>query len=325
MNFRRPGFVLTALVCGATSAAGAQAARQGTAPADPGSRISFGITQSRDTVAVGDPFQIRVRVRAPAGSVIRFPDNPDTSGTVQARDPRIVQTSDSVEWLDQIATYHVAAWDVGRQSARFSDVVVTWNTPASRGERRIPLLNASVFVRSVLPADSALRVPKPARPIWEVKVFPWWLVALAAAAIAIAIWWWRRRRTRPATPLAPAVDPYDRATADLARIEAMGLVEAGERTRYVALMIEVLRDYLAARYPDARPALTSRELVALFRRRPAVSADALVRTLHDADLAKFAGLSLGEERARAVARDSRAIIDREHSASQPKPDAQAAA
>ncbi len=313
---RHPYSILAVLSCAWSVATSAQAAQQRTAPAEDGVRLSFGVTKSRDTVTVGEPFEVRVRIRAPYGASIRFPDNPDTSGTVQARDPRVIVTSDSVRSVDQIATYHLAAWDVGQQRIRLSDVVVAWDNAQGRGQQRVPLLNISVFVRTVLPADSALRVPKPARPLWEQKAFPWWIVALVAIAMAVAWWWWRRRRdTRP--PLVThVVDPYERATADFARIEAMGLVNAGERTRFVSLVIEVLRDYLAARYPDARLALTSRELVTALRRSPAITADALSRVLHDADLAKFAGMALAEDRARAVARDAKAIVEREHQAAQ---------
>jgi hypothetical protein len=292
--------------------AGAQAPAVGT-------RLSYGITVSADSVLIGDPFIVRFRVKAPKGATIRFPDNPDTSRTVQARDPRVITTEDSVQSLDQIATYRMAAWNIGRQPVVLSDAVVTWDTPAGRATQRVPVLNVSVFVRSILPLDSTLRVPKPARPLWETPAFPWWIVALLVAAILLALWWWYRRRRRPPAAAVAVLDPYDRATADFARIEAMGLVDAGERTRFVSLVIEVLRDYLAARYPDARLALTSRELVATLRRRASISGDALQRALHDADLAKFAGMALTEERARAVGRDARAIVEREHAAAAEAP------
>lgn len=290
----------------------------------PNRSLRFGVTVSRDTVTVGEPFEVRVRVRAPADARILFPENPDTAGTVQARDPRTLVTTDSVQWLDQIAAYHVAAWAVGRQRILLDDAVVTWSGPALRGERRVPLGDIGVFVRSVLPADSTLRVPKPARPLWETQSFPWWLVALLVAIAALAYWWWRRRRQRPA--VAPVVvDPYERAQREFDRIEALGLVDAGERTRFVALVVEVLRDYLVARHPDALLALTSRELVATLRRRQTVPLEPLSRVLHEADLAKFAGFALSEARARALARDARAIVEREHVASHPPPAAQAAA
>jgi hypothetical protein len=282
--------------------------------------VRYGVTKSRDTVTVGQPFEIRVRVRAPADAEIRFPDNPDTAGTVQGRDPRTIEVSDTVQFLDLTAVYHVAAWDVGRQPVRIDDVVVTWGAI----ERRVPLDSVEVFVQTVLPADSTLRVPKPARPIFEARAFPWWLLALLAAAVATAlgVWWWMRRRRRPRPVV--VVDPYVRAMRELNRIEAIGLVDAGERTRFIALVVEVVRDYLAARYPDASLALTSRELVSLMRKHPAVPFEQLSRALHEADLAKFAGFSLSEDRARSLARDIRGIIEHEHRASRPTEQAAAA-
>jgi hypothetical protein len=281
--------------------------------------VRYGITKSRDTVTVGEVLEVRVRVRAPAESEVRFPDNPDTSGTVQGRDPRTIQVVDSIASQDLIATYHVAAWDVGLQPVRLGEVVVTFEGV----DRSLPLDGVEVFVRSVLPADSTLRVPKPARAIFATRPFPWWLVAalLAAIAIGLFIWWWRRRKSRPAPVV--IVDPYVRAMKELTRVEAMGLVDAGERTRFAALVVEVIRDYVAARFPDATLALTSRELVALMRRYPTVPLEQLSRVLHEADLAKFAAWTLTEERARALSRDVRSIIEHEHRASQPPTEAAA--
>ena len=275
--------------------------------------VRYGITKSRDTVTVGEPFEIRVRVRAPVDATIEFPENPDSTGTVQPRDPRVLVTTDSVQALDRTAIYRVSAWDIDAQPVRLGDVTVTW----AGGTRRIPLGGIEVYVRSVLPADSALRVPKPARDLWEPRVFPWWILAalLAALAIGALLWWWWRRRRRPGSEA--AIDPYVRAQREFNRLEAMGLVDAGERTRYAALVVEVLRDYLYARYPDAALSLTSRELVAMIRRHPTVHWELLSRVLHEADLAKFAGFALSEERARALARDARGLVDHDHTASMP--------
>lgn len=284
------------------------------APAQQAVRVQAGVSISKDTVTVGEPFEVRIRVRAPADARITFPENPDTNGAVQARDPRAIVTADSVQSLDQTATYRLAAWDVGAQPVRIGNVTVATPTATGENERPVTLASVQVFVRSVLPADSAQRIPKPARALWEIPAFPWWILAavLAAIAIGLAIWWWlkRRRRPRPAIP----VDPYLRAQKEFARLDAMGLVDAGERTRFVALVVEVLRDYLAARYPDASLALTSREAVAVMRKHPHVSSEQLSRVLHEADLAKFAAFALSEERARGLARDARAIVEREHKA-----------
>lgn len=282
--------------------------------------VSTGVTMSKDTVTVGEPFEVRVRVRAPYDAQINFPDNPDTSGTVQARDPRVIVTTDSVDWLDQTAIYRLAAWDIGSQPVRIGNITVTSSLANSRGNQPIDIASVHVFVRSVLPADSALRVPKPARPLWETKAFPWWILAVLAALIALGlgVWWWLRRRRRPKPAI--VIDPYVRAQKEFTRLDSMGLVDAGERTRFVALVVEILRDYMAARFPDGSLALTSRELVSSLRRHSSVPVEQLSRVLHEADLAKFAAFALTEDRARALARDARKIVEQEHVASQPVPE-----
>lgn len=324
MNGVRVAFRIIGLTIAASVAARAQQPRDTTRTPSAADRVQYGVTLSKDSVTIGEPFTIRVRVRAPAGADVRFPENPDTSGTVQARDPRLTTVTDSVQSTDVTATYRLAAWDVGTQPIVLGDVSVAWEGIDARAQRTIPLGGLQVFVRSVLPADSTLRVPKPARPLWEPRAFPWWLLALILAAIAIGalLWWWWRRRRRP-TP-AVVIDPYDRAKREFNRVEAMGLVDAGERTRYAALVVEILRDYMAARYPEAPLSLTSRELVTALRRKPAVPAERLGRVLHEADLAKFARWTLSEPQARALGADARAIVEQEHQATLPQTEPRAA-
>jgi hypothetical protein len=281
--------------------------------------VKAGVTVSPDTVKVGDPFRITVGIRAPLGATIEFPRATDSASTVQSLDPVSVRTSADTTAVEQYADYRVAAWDVGAQPIRLEDVLVKLNGV----ERHIPL-SASVFVASVLPQDSAQRVPKPPRPLFETNPFPWWWVAalIAAAIIGLLIWWWIRRKRRPAVTL--VVDPYERAQAEFQRIESLRLLDAGERGRYVTLMIEVVRDYLAARYAEATLALTSTELQRSLHSAPHVPNDRLGRLLIDADLIKFARRPVSGERARELGREARSIVADEHKASQPVPEQKAA-
>jgi len=233
----------------------------------------------------------------------------------------VVRTSGDTTSVEQYADYRVAAWDIGSQPIRLAEAIVRLGAAT----RRIPLTGA-VFVRSVLPADTAQRVPKPPRALFELNPFPWWLVAaLIAAAIALGllIWWWFRRRRKP--PVTVFVDPYARAESEFQRIDALGLLDAGERGRYVTLMVEVLRDYLAARYAEAALSLTSTELQRSVRTLPHVPGDRLTRLLTEADLIKFARRPVSGDRARELGRDARFIVTEEHRASQPVPEQQAAA
>ncbi|MEO7083354.1 MAG: hypothetical protein ABI442_09250 [Gemmatimonadaceae bacterium] len=276
--------------------------------------IKAGVTVSPDSVRIGDPFRVTVGIRAPKGATIEFPRAADSSGTVQSLDPAVVRTSADTGGVEQYADYRVAAWDIGTQAVKLGDVVIRLNGAT----RRVPVVGGAVFVKSLLPADTALRVPKPLRPLFEFTTFPWWILALIAAAIAIGlfIWWWiTHRRKRPA-PI--SVDPFAHADAEFKRIEALGLLEAGERGRYVTLMIEILRDYLAARYAQAAAlSLTSTELQRSVREKPMVPLDRLTRVLTDADLIKFARRAVSTDRARDLGREARSIVAAEHQASQP--------
>ncbi len=299
-----------ALVASMTLAHGGNA--QGARRPEATFALSAGVKLSKDTVRVGDPFTITVAVRAPKGASIVFPDAPDSLSTVQALDPRRVAHTNDTTADEEYAVYRVAAWDIGSQPIKLADAIVKFGG----GERRVPLGGYSVFVASVLPADSALRIPKPARPLFEFgpPMWWWWLAALAAAAIiALLIWWWRRRRRRAAVVV--PVDPFERAEQEFMRIEALGLLDAGERARYVSLMIEVLRDYLAARYDQAPLSLTSTELLRDLRGEPFVPTDRLSRVLEETDLIKFARRPLGTERARELGREARGVVVSEHHAS----------
>jgi hypothetical protein len=282
--------------------------------------VKAGVTVAPDSVRVGDPFRVTVGIRAPAGATIEFPRTTDSSSAVQSLDPVSVRTSGDTTGVEQYADYRVAAWDVGSQSVRLPDAIVRLN-----GAERHVRLASTVFVRSVLPADTAQRQPKPQRDIFDLTPFPWWLLAAILAAlivIGLLVWWWIRRRRRP--PPEVFVDPFEQAVAEFQRIEALGLLDAGERGRYVTLMIEVVRDYLAARYTEANLSLTSTELQYTTRALPHVPADRLTRLLTDADLIKFARRPVSTDRSRDLGREARIVVNEEHKASSvPVPEAAA--
>jgi hypothetical protein len=274
---------------------------QSTAP-EP--RIQRGVLVRPDTVTVGDPFIVAVRIRAPRGAAIEFPSVPDSGGAVEAIDPLQVTTSADTTASEQTAYYRLAAWDIGRRSVALEDVLVKMGAVT----RRVSLADLSVFVRSVLPADSALRVPNPARDVLDVgPPWWWWLVAALAviAIIGIGYWWYRRRRQRvrnaPPDPLADAEREFD-------RVESLGLVAAGERTRHAALMVEILREYLSRVIPAAAVSLTTTEALASLRNEAVVPTNRLAAILSEVDLIKFARRAVAPDRALEIGREARAIV-----------------
>jgi hypothetical protein len=264
----------------------------------------MGYRVNPDTVLIAQQFNLFIKVLAPKGVRFEFPLGPDTASQNGVR-PIEIRGEKIVSMLGDtaVALYHLVAWDVGTQPLRFPDVRVS----TQGQERLIPLGGASVFVKSVLPADTSLRIPKPARPLIVLPVFNWllWGAILAAAIALILLWWaWRRYRNRPKPP----IDPYVRAQQEFARIEARKLVEKDEPEEYVAAMVDVVREYLAARVPGVRRSNTTTELVRAMDPREGVEAG-IPDMLERADMVKFARAGVGVEEAKRVGATAREIVD----------------
>ena len=266
--------------------------------------VQMGYVVKPDTVIIGQPFTLFIKVHAPKGVRFEFPAGPDTTlqngvRPIELRGEKVVSMlSDTA-----VALYHLVAWDIGVQPLRMPDVRVSF----AGEERRPSLVGASVFVKSVLPADTTLRTPKPARPLIVLTVFNWWLLAaiLAAVALAALLWWiWRRYKNRPPVP----IDPYVRAQREFAHIEEQRLLDAGRTGEHIVGFIDVVRDYLAARVTGVRRSDTTSELLRTMQPREGVEAQ-LPRLLERADLIKFAAVDAGRDEAAEIAAAARAIVD----------------
>ncbi|HEY1953470.1 MAG TPA: hypothetical protein VGG76_11765 [Gemmatimonadaceae bacterium] len=267
-------------------------------------QVQMGYRVTPDTVLIGQPFSLFVKVLAPKGVRFEFPAGPDTAAQngvrpIELRGEKIF----SMLGDTAVALYHLVAWDVGTQPLRLADVRATF----AGQQRTAPLGGASVFVKSVLPADTSLRVPRPARPLIVLPVFNWllWLGLLAAAIALVLLWWaWRRYRNRPK----PAVDPYVRAQQEFAAIESRKLLEEDRASEYLVAMVDVVRQYLAARVPGVRRSDTTFELLNAMNPREGVEAE-LPRWLGEADMVKFAQGDVAREAAAESGRTLRAIVD----------------
>jgi hypothetical protein len=298
--------VLVALLIAPVTARSIDAQAAGSPAAGVPPRVQMGVSVSPDTVTIGDPFELRVRVRAPLGSTIHFPAGPDSTAGVEALDRFRELPGGDANGVERTAVYRLAAWDVGVRGIAFAPGSVS----VGGVMRALPITGARVFVRSVLPADSALRVPKPPRDVidgavpWALWKLWWALAALLLLALLAYLWWRRSRREKPVVE----IDAFARAEAEFERLERMGLVEAGERGRYVALNVNVLRDYLARRVSGGDASLTSTELLAAFHHERGLPVERLGPVLAEADLIKFARRPVTAERARAIAVEARELV-----------------
>jgi hypothetical protein len=269
--------------------------------------VQLGVRLTPDTVTVGQRFVALVRIHAPRGATIVFPTESDSAAKATATATQLigkpaVQITQDSTGVSGNAAYRLAAWDVDAQTLGLGDIVVQLNGRTGY----VSLASTRVFVKSVLPADSTKRIPKPPRPPIEIRPFDWlpWLIALAAFLVAGILWrlwiWYRNRKNAP-------VDPYTAAQREFARIEAMGLVAAGEGEKHAAMMSDVMRDYLSARAPGVERSQTSSELLASATWIHSV-AKGLGELLWRTDLVKFAAARLAPDEAERLGASTRNVV-----------------
>ena len=285
-------------------------------PSGTAAPIRAGTVVRPDTVAIGDPFTLRVTIEVPAAATIEWPSITDTAATVSMRAAPRVSVESRGAVRRETADYVLAAWNIGSLPIGLPDVSVR----LPDGVTAVPLTDARIVVQTVLPADTSLHVPKPARELF-MRPVPWWELwwPVAAIAGAFALLWWllrRRRRRRVAAVVRPPVDVFVRAMQDFERLHRLALVDVGERGRAVALAVEVMRTYMAARIPSAVLSLTSTELVHAVREDGRVPHDRVATLLFDADQIKFAHESITTAHAGALQQEARAIVEAVEAAEQ---------
>lgn len=268
-----------------------------------GQQVQIGTAVRPETTTVGQHFVATIRVRVPAGTQVQFPARPDSAARVDSAGPVTRTESTSGGFTESTVNYVLAAWDTGGQSLGLDSIIVV----GANGRRSAPVDGFHVVVRSVLPADTSLRKPKPYRPVVAIRPFDWLPWAIAAGAVALAailVAFWRRWRRR----LARGLTPLEVAQRDFARIDSQRLIESGETERYSVEMVRVLRTYLASVVPAASQSATTHEIADSLRNSPVVHTPRLLELLDATDLMKFARERSTAERAREIGAAARQTV-----------------
>lgn len=289
----------------ATSAAVA-APRADSAPKLPA--IRAGALVRPDTVTVGDPFTLTISLEVPSDATVSWPSITDTSAAVSMRAAPTVSRQVQGGIRSETAQYAMAAWDVGELPMGLPDVTVR----LASGVVAVPIRDARIIVRTVLPLDTALHVPKPARPLfprsvpwWEL----WWPAAVAVAALTLLWWLWRRRRHRVLRKDVATRSVFESAMDDFERLRRLALADVGERGRAVALAVEILRTYLAARIGAALMSRTSDEVLDAVALDCRVPRDRLSALLAESDAIKFAQRTVTTVRSVELQAEAKSIVE----------------
>ncbi|HSS02023.1 MAG TPA: hypothetical protein VLM79_33420 [Kofleriaceae bacterium] len=214
----------------------------------------------------------------------------------------------------------VTPWELGDQ--QIAPIAVTFTAFGRAGQ----VATNAVPVKIVGVLGDLVDDPKAMRGLASPQglLTPDWLWIWAATAvggalgvIAVALWY-RRRRRRRALRLVGGVlgrprhidTTGERALERLLVIEQSGVLDRdGERKTGYADMVEVIRDYLSARYRIATRDLTSSELVRrLEEGAPGDEADLVRGWLDGCDIVKYAAYPATPAEAGKALDDARALI-----------------
>jgi hypothetical protein len=296
--------ILSFAACVASAGIGVPLAAQA-----PSVQVSSGVEPA--AVTVGDPFRSVIRVDAPPGMVVEFPEQLGITEAYQSLGP--VEMLPGDEGDPHIAVYPMVAWQTGELTA---PVVPVYLRSPDGTEHVLRVTLPLPEVRSVLPADTAGIEPRGARGVLadETRFSFWWLLAIALllllSLIGMAAWWWRRRRRGVPTAAAEPASARERALAELEQVRALGLVEAGEWKPFYSGLSGALRRYLASLSPRWGADLTTEEIVASVSDEgmPFEVQLRLESVLRQADRVKFARARATREEAERDWFEARALV-----------------
>lgn len=273
-----------------------------------GAAVEFLTGVDRDTLTIGDPFVLRLRVHRGADDRAEIAFGKDFPGpfeirhtgeveTTQLEDGRVRETQDLV-----LTAYRVGAFVLPPASVQFVDAAGDSGTIASR-----PI---DILVQSARAAgDADIRDVKPPVAV-DARIPLWFWLVCGGLILAIAgvIWYAYRRRRRPKAEAPPPPVNY---LDELDEVGRLGLVERENYPQYYSLLSSVLRRCLEAKTPVQAVERTTFEIARDLRARAFDDrlAMEIERFLNEADRVKFAKFAPHEAVAREAMTDVRGIVN----------------
>lgn len=269
--------------------------------------VEFLTGVDRDTLTIGDPFVLRLRVHRGADDRAEIAFGKDFPGpfeiqhtgeveTTQLEDGRVQETQDLI-----LVMYQVGAFVLPPVTVQFVDAAGDSGTIASR-----PI---DILVQSVRAQGEAdIRDVKPPVAV-EARIPLWFWLVCGGLILVIAgvIWYAYRRRRRPqAEAPPPPVDYLD----ELDKVGQLGLLERENYRQYYSLLSSVLRRCLEVKTPVQAVERTTFEIVRDLRAQ-AVDDQLTIeieRFLNEADRVKFAKFAPHEAIAREAIDEVRGIV-----------------
>lgn len=285
---------------------------------------------SKDSVSVGDRFNLTVFIGHDGSRMALFPHNlrPDSLNRIQA--PFILGDLEIIRVVQQGNKPYINGGQI--DSVVYEVTTFALDTARVAG---IPVglateidtlfgMGAPVEVKvgSLVPADAAEL--KDITPLAEFprSWWPWIIGVLALLAVAAGIWWWRRKTDAEVEVAEPISDtpPYDEAVQRLTRLESFDLNDPKSVKPFYVELTDILRTYVGRRAHVPALESTTRELMNRLRQLvqdEVVTGDVLAEidtVLSHADMVKFADLKPLLEQTRAMVTETRGAIEDTESA-----------
>ncbi len=276
-----------------------------TVPTDAAVEFLTGV--DRDTITIGDPFVLRLRVHRGPDDKAEIAYGKDFPGafeirhtggveTEQLENGRVRETQDLV-----LAIYQVGAFRMPPVSVHFVN--------AEGDSGRITSQPIDVLVQSARPEGTTdIRDVKP--PIVVVAQIPVWFWLMCGGLILLLaglVWYVYRHRRRPRAELPP---PPVNWLEELDRVGQLGLIEQENYRQYYSLLSAVLRRCLEAKTPVHAVERTTFEIERDLRSH--AFDDQLVMAiegfLNEADRVKFAKFAPRDYLAREAMDGVRGIV-----------------
>ncbi|HSP99049.1 MAG TPA: hypothetical protein VL049_17640 [Candidatus Dormibacteraeota bacterium] len=273
------------LALGVATAALAQA----TPPAPVTARA---ILESRP-LTIGTPFRYTIELAAPAGVELELPQLNGAIGDFQivdfGQEPDGQSGGKTVirRWY-QLVTYQTGEQTVPGPSIRYHGL--------DGEEHWVGVPDATVVVQSLVDAAGAtppsdvhdikgpLAKPRDYTPLL-------WIGAAVLAVLGLLVVLVRRLRRPQAAAAVPPRPLHELALEALDRLQAAGLIDAGQYEEFYVRLSAIVREYIEARFRLRAPEMTTEEFLQAAQRRAqlAPSHRALLgHFLGEADLVKFA-------------------------------------
>jgi hypothetical protein len=273
---------------------------------------------SPSVVKLGSPFTLFVRAVYGDGVEVNLRDHFELGGALEIRrkDSQDSTRADGKhirEWQIELV-----AWEVGDLQVPPVPVTFTYGGKAAQLDTNATPVRVIAMLGDVDDKNQLRDVAPPTRLLSRDWLLLWISVGIALAIAVLVVYiGWRRSRKKTirltggiAIPRRKIDTPGERALERLLAIEQSGVLDSDDdRKRGYQEMVEVIREYLGARYRVATFDLTSYELMR--KLEPVAPPDecALVEAwLERCDIVKYGGLRAARDDAHKVLGDARALV-----------------